>query len=356
MSADDLLAPLQDPQLAAAAEPAPTGLAIDAPATGAPPADAEELAGATFMNSDEVRRGLSAHFGGKGAMIMSEVRDAAGHEAGRSCDMLIMETWPSRGLIIRGIEIKVSRSDWLHELKQPAKAEAFHRHCDEWWIAVAPGVLKSRDKHTAEQRLEEVPEGWGVLELVWTATKPAGQPAVPKVNVLRQPTRKPAHERSMLVSRHLTATMLRSVLGPVVKTMDERIKAEVERRLLGQQEDREKARRYHGDSDQVLGRYVREMCGETSMWGAAEKMLPAMKLVLALRLTENWDGLFGLVTAVAEASKKSKEALQLFADEFQRAGIEVPERIALPRSKVKPAPKPIPPATTQQEGQNDDLG
>lgn len=60
-----------------------------------------------------------------------------------------------------GFEIKVSRGDWLTELKDPSKAEIFKRCCNAWYL-VSPlkGVIKSKN---------ELPEGWG-----WIATHGKG--------------------------------------------------------------------------------------------------------------------------------------------------------------------------------------
>ena len=65
-----------------------------------------------------------------------------------------MGLWPSRGLHLHGFEIKVSRSDWLRELKSPAKADKMFRYFDRWWLAVA-------DKDIV--RNGELPETWGLL-------------------------------------------------------------------------------------------------------------------------------------------------------------------------------------------------
>ncbi len=88
--------------------------------------------------------------------VMHEVRDEAGFNARRSADVVAINTWPSRGLAVHGIEVKVSRSDWLRELKDPAKSMAIQRFCDRWWLAV------SDDKVA---KLEEVPATWGLLVL-----------------------------------------------------------------------------------------------------------------------------------------------------------------------------------------------
>ena len=83
-----------------------------------------------------------------------QVRNAAGFDAQRTCDFIAVDTWPSQGLAVHGHEIKVSRSDWLHELKHPEKAAAFIPHMTYWWLVIP-------DRSIA--RVEELPEGWGLL-------------------------------------------------------------------------------------------------------------------------------------------------------------------------------------------------
>lgn len=81
------------------------------------------------------------------------VRNRAGFDAYRTADFIAMDLWPSSGLLLHGHEIKVSRTDWLRELADPGKAEAFMRFMDRWWLVVP------------DERIvrEDLPEGWGLL-------------------------------------------------------------------------------------------------------------------------------------------------------------------------------------------------
>lgn len=101
---------------------------------------------------------------------LEEVRNAPGFDATRSLDALAVHLWPSRGHEIHGYEIKCSRSDWLRELKDPHKAEAFSGWCDRFWIVAAPGIVR-----------DELPIAWGLLE-------PKGQ----ALRVVRQAKATPA--------------------------------------------------------------------------------------------------------------------------------------------------------------------
>ncbi len=104
----------------------------------------------------EMRAALARRFAAPAYGILFEVPDATGGQHSRIADAIAMSLWPSRGLELNGIEIKVSRSDWRHELERPAKAEVWHRRCDRWWLATPTGVVTSE---------AEVPATWGWLEL-----------------------------------------------------------------------------------------------------------------------------------------------------------------------------------------------
>lgn len=97
--------------------------------------------------------------GGEEWIGITEARAASwkGNEA--QCDYIAINTFGSRGFAIHGHEVKVSRSDWLKELSKPAKADAFMRYCNRWWLVV-PAPWKSIVNGEGE-----LPEGWGLMEV-----------------------------------------------------------------------------------------------------------------------------------------------------------------------------------------------
>lgn len=86
--------------------------------------------------------------------LLPQVRNAAGFNASRTFDAVAVSLWPSRGFSIHCYEVKCSRSDWLRELKEPAKAEAAARHCDRFSIVAADSTIV---------RNGELPPTWGLL-------------------------------------------------------------------------------------------------------------------------------------------------------------------------------------------------
>jgi len=87
--------------------------------------------------------------------VAEHVRSHAGFDATRTADFIAMDLWPSKGLAMHGHEVKVSRSDWLNEMKHPEKAAEFIPYLDYWWLVV-PNL-------TIVRSLNELPPTWGLM-------------------------------------------------------------------------------------------------------------------------------------------------------------------------------------------------
>lgn len=72
----------------------------------------------------------------------------------RTADAVAMNMWPSRGFAIHGFEVKVSRGDWLLELRHPEKAEEVFTFCDRWWLVAADETIVQPG---------ELPTNWGLI-------------------------------------------------------------------------------------------------------------------------------------------------------------------------------------------------
>lgn len=82
-------------------------------------------------------------------VVLPHVRNAAGFDASRTADVIVMGLWPSEGLPIHGIEVKVLRSDWLREMKNPQKAAGWHPIVDYWWVAASsPAIVAAAELPT----------------------------------------------------------------------------------------------------------------------------------------------------------------------------------------------------------------
>lgn len=83
------------------------------------------------------------------------------HKKLRIADAIAVDCWTSKGQEIHGHEVKVSRSDWLAELRDPEKAEAFRPYVNRWWLVV-PDLSIVRD---------DLPDGWGLMLATGKATR-----------------------------------------------------------------------------------------------------------------------------------------------------------------------------------------
>jgi hypothetical protein len=98
----------------------------------------------------------SKHFMGEAYAFLREVRNGTGYsKQDRYADALAVSCWPSRGIWVAGVEVKVARYDWLRELKQPEKSVEIQKFCSYWWIAAPEGVVQTG----------ELPETWGLIEV-----------------------------------------------------------------------------------------------------------------------------------------------------------------------------------------------
>ena len=94
--------------------------------------------------------------------LLTEVRTTTGCPEGlRSADALAINLWPSSGtsLVLHGVEVKLNRSDWLRERKQPEKSGPFKVFCAAWYLVV-PMPWKRVVMSTSE-----LPDRWGLIEV-----------------------------------------------------------------------------------------------------------------------------------------------------------------------------------------------
>lgn len=106
------------------------------------------------VSTSAVRDMLRARYAEPEWAFMEEVAPKTGGGT-RYADGVAVNLWSSRGHAVHGFEIKVSRADWLRELKDPSKAEPVFRYCDHWFIVAPKGVVRDG----------ELPPTWGLLEV-----------------------------------------------------------------------------------------------------------------------------------------------------------------------------------------------
>lgn len=183
---------------------------------------------AVRVRASDIRAAMAKRWADPEWAIMWEVGEGTGSRSGRFADAVMMSLWPSRGLELHGVEIKVSRSDWRREAADPSKAEAIARYCDRWWVHTPPGIVDD---------LSDLPPAWGLRE--WDGKR---------WNTLKEAEKTEAAP----IQRHFLAAMLRRADQSMRALMDEAMReareaqyAEVEkqRQRLREEVDRAVERR-----------------------------------------------------------------------------------------------------------------
>ena len=107
------------------------------------------------LTAHQVRIALASYYTHPNHGIVFEVAKATGFSANRHLDAVAMSLWPSRGLDLYGIEIKVSRQDYRREIENPQKAEEIAQFLDYFYIAAPTGMVP----------IDSLPKAWGLLEV-----------------------------------------------------------------------------------------------------------------------------------------------------------------------------------------------
>ena len=86
----------------------------------------------------------------------AEMRNGTGYGVQeRYIDLFAIDLYPSKVFHSVAYEVKISRADFLRELKQPEKRTFAETIANECVFAMPTGTAK----------LDEIPEGWGLLEI-----------------------------------------------------------------------------------------------------------------------------------------------------------------------------------------------
>lgn len=171
------------------------------------------------IDTNHVRELLRKRYPSPEWSLMEEVAPATGGGTGYA-DAVAVNLWNSRGHSVQGFEIKVSRSDWLRELKKPAKAESVYQYCDFWWIVAPKGVVLAG----------ELPPTWGLLEV-----GPASIRMVTQGPKLESKPMTRAFFASLIrrSTENIATTaqrMQQSAVNAAYAQIEERVKQEVDRR------------------------------------------------------------------------------------------------------------------------------
>ena len=107
------------------------------------------------MKTKELLKLLSDQYPPFDSAFIPEFRGGTGWAVEQRVDAIAMHLWPSMGLELVGFELKVSRADWLREMKNPRKSDFMKKFCDKWYLVISDlSIVKYPD---------ELPPDWGLM-------------------------------------------------------------------------------------------------------------------------------------------------------------------------------------------------
>lgn len=247
------------------------------------------------MTAGAVREALKRYYPHPAYGIVFEVAKSTGFAANRHLDAIAMSLWPSRGLHICGIEIKVSYADWQRERANPQKAEEMARLCDYFYIAAPRGIVP----------VSEVPPNWGLIEIREKKTVEAKAPAKLEPTPL---TREFVAAVFRAASRGPDPEMAEAAIAERRKELDEkfeqRVDAEVQHRT---------ARDNH---DAAAWRKLTEALGHNpKSWHYLDEdgVIAAVRAVEKAGIAGAWHGIKNLHDTLETALARTREVMAEFA-------------------------------------------
>ena len=166
------------------------------------------------FTTEQVNQMLWNKYTEKGEYVfLFDVPNVVGLRQERRCDGVAIGMWQSTGHLIHGFEVKVSRSDWLRELKDVSKADHFIEQCDRWWLVTGDASIA---------KLDEIPAAWGWMNATKTGLR-IQRPAQPL------PQDKALIKRVWAFALIRRAAERREVNSPEIQAILQSNRAEVER-------------------------------------------------------------------------------------------------------------------------------
>lgn len=235
----------------------------------------------------DMRERLRAYHEGPEWVLQFEVGNGTGGNVKSHADAVAMSIWPSRGYRIIGYEIKVSRNDWLREMKQPQKADVVAKWCDAWFL-VAPADIVNE---------AEIPESWG-----WMV------PAAKSLRIKKQP----AIVKAQDVNRAFIAAMLRRNHGEMDTLVADKVRKlrekdheenrkQVEQTLKNRLYDYEKLKEAVKAFEEQSGLRIHDRYRPDPNLGKKLKVIEALG-------DNEWDGIPAIVSRTRRAMNELEDA------------------------------------------------
>lgn len=247
--------------------------------------------------SSDLKKAIGDAFSAPAYQTFFEVSNATGYGIKSYADAVTMGVWPSTGHEIHGFEVKISRSDFLNEMKNPEKAMPIMQYCHRWSLVCPANMVK----------LDEVPATWGVY---WY-----------KDGTVRKARQSPMLEAKPLTAAFVAALVRRAgqidtaaiaaAVNEARKRWDDQHKRDVESEVARRVGSRDTALK-------LLHAMEVEYGHELGSW-EIEALCKAVATTAKMGLHESWSSPLTVLAAMEDSAVRMRKVLG-------EAGIELPKR------------------------------
>lgn len=246
---------------------------------------------------------LKVKYPAEECVLVKEVADSGIRR--RYLDYMVINLWESRGQSIIGFEEKAYRSDWIKELKNPAKQELHVPYCDYFYLITADDTIA---------KLEEIPENWG-----WMVAKGGKLHTIKKAPKLNA---KP-------IPRSLMVSIIRRAADKAGYVHTDEIKSEIQKAVSNEREYNERQTKMLQDNYQDLKKRVAEFEQASglnfhrfSYLGNAKEIGEAVKLLLQGNALQRYKNMFSESGRITEQLGQIVNALQNLEDDSKKQQIQ----------------------------------
>lgn len=186
--------------------------------------------------------------------------------AGRRLDIVALNLWGARDYRIVGFELKVDRGDWLRELADFRKTDEWCAVVDQFYVVTPPKLIKA----------EELPEGWGHLELCGSKMMTRRHAA------MKTGTTLPREVAARFIGRLADALRRRvreediAIRNEIADEIEKRLRDQLQRSTENERQANEKTKKDYRTLLDALGLQPHD-------WGVQERALKAAAVFAATR-------------------------------------------------------------------------
>jgi hypothetical protein len=239
------------------------------------------------MTAADIRGLLKMRYAPPRSAIVFEVAKGTGSHAHRHIDAVAMDLWPSSGFHLHGFEIKVSRSDWTREIKDPMKAEELAAFLDQMWVVAPAGIVP----------IDTLPPKWGLLEV---------NPETRAMLTVREAQSVEAKPITRAFVAGLLRASSRSVSGLVDAVIAERERTLVEEFHRKQREQERKVADAK-DPDGASWRKLKDAIGDGFPY-FDDEVVEVFRVIARSEVTKGWSGVRSLAARLRETAGSIGEA------------------------------------------------